>query len=63
MIDLVYSHLQMVAGVCVEFYVSTDFTSVEHTRVFLDILELYVLNDRLNYVSSDVIAYFIENCS
>ena len=59
MIDLVHSHLQMVAGVCVEFYVSTYFTSVKRTRVFLDMLELYVLNDRFNYVAPEVIAHFI----
>ena len=47
---------------CVEFCVLIDFTSVERTRGFLDTLELYVLNDRLNYITQEVMAHYIEHC-
>ena len=61
-IDLAQSHFQMLAGVCIEFCVVTRrldllfgpifrrFQSVGYVAVFLDVLEPYVLNDKLAYI-------------
>lgn len=63
-IDLAHSHFQMLAGVCVEFCVVTRrldllfgpifrrFQSVGYVTVFLDVLEPYVLNDKLSYIGT-----------
>lgn len=73
-IDLAQSHFQMLAGVCVEFCVVTRrldllfgpifrrFQSVGYTSVFLDVLEPYVLNDKLAYIAPEVMAFFVEHC-
>ena len=44
----------------VEVYCS--FTSVERNGLFLDVLEPYVLNDRLIYATPEVMANFVEHC-
>jgi vacuolar protein sorting-associated protein 8 len=73
-IDLAQSHFQMLAGVCVEFCVVTRrldllfgpifrrFHSVGYLSVFLDILEPYILNDKLDYVAPEAMAHFVEHC-
>jgi len=73
-IDLAQSHFQMLAGVCIEFCVVTRrldllfgpifrrFQSVHYTNVFLDVLEPYVLNDKLHYIAPDAMAQFVEHC-
>jgi hypothetical protein len=73
-IDLAHSHFQMLAGVCVEFCVVTRrldllfgpifrrFQSVGFIAVFLDVLEPYVLNDKLSYIAPEVMSYFVEHC-
>ena len=73
-IDLAQSHFQMLAGVCVEFCVVTRrldllfgpifrrFQEVRYTSVFLDVLEPYVLTDKLSYISPEVMAHFVEHC-
>jgi len=73
-INLAQSHFQMLAGVCVEYCVTTRrldllfgpifrrFQSVGYTAVFLDVLEPYVLNDRLSYIAPEVMSYFVEHC-
>jgi len=73
-INLAQSHFQMLAGVCVEYCVTTKrldllfgpifrrFHSVGYTAVFLDVLEPYVLNDRLSYIAPEVMSYFVEHC-
>jgi hypothetical protein len=73
-IDLAQSHFQMLAGVCVEFCVVTRrldllfgsifrrFQSVGYTSVFLDVLEPYVLNDKLAYIAPEVMSFFVEHC-
>ena len=73
-IDLAQSHFQMLAGVCVEFCVVTrrldllfgavfrKFEMVGFTSVFLDVLEPYVLNDKLSYIAPEVMAYFVDHC-
>jgi vacuolar protein sorting-associated protein 8 len=73
-IDLAHSHFQMLAGVCVEFCVATRrldllfgpifrrFQSVGFVAVFLDVLEPYVLNDKLKYIAPEVMSLFVEHC-
>lgn len=72
-IDLALSHYQMLAGVCIEFCVITRrldllfneiyqcFSNTGYTAVFLDILEPYVLNDKLKYIAPVVMSEFIEH--
>lgn len=73
-IDLAQSHFQMLAGVCVEFCVATRrldllfgpifrrFQSVGYIAIFLDVLEPYVLNDKLKYIAPEAMSYFVEHC-
>ena len=73
-IDLAQSHFQMLAGVCVEFCVVTRrldllfgsifrrFIAVGYLSVFLDILEPYILNDKLDYIAPEAMAHFVEHC-
>jgi len=73
-IDLAQSHFQMLAGVCVEFCVVTRrldllfgqiferFQSVGFTSVFLDVLEPYILNDKLSYIAPEAMSYFVNHC-
>eukprot|EP00977_Amphora_coffeiformis_P003727 scaffold742_cov165-Amphora_coffeaeformis.AAC.3 len=73
-ITLAQSHFQMLAGVCTEFCVVTRrldllygpifrrFQESGYTSVFLDVLEPYVLNDKLSYIAAEVMAYFVEHC-
>jgi WD40 repeat protein len=72
-IDLAQSHYQMLAGVCIEFCVVTRrldllfnevyqcFRNSRYTGVFLDVLEPYVLNDKLRYVAPSVMSEFIDH--
>ena len=72
-IDLAQSHYQMLAGVCIEFCVVTRrldllfseiyqcFRNTGYTAVFLDVLEPYVLNDKLKYIAPDVMSEFIDH--
>ena len=73
-IDLAQSHFQMLAGVCVEFCVVTQrldllfgqifrrFQSVGFTSVFLDVLEPYLLNDKLSYIAPEAMTHFVNHC-
>ena len=73
-LDLAQSHFQMLAGVCVEFCVVIRrldllfgpifrrFHSVGYTSVFLDVMEPYVLNDKLDYIAPEVMSHFVEHC-
>jgi vacuolar protein sorting-associated protein 8 len=73
-IDLAQSHFQMLAGVCVEFCVVTRrldllfgtifrrFEAVGYASVFLDVMQPYLLSEKLNYIAPEVMAYFIEHC-
>ena len=73
-IDLAQSHFQMLAGVCVEFCVATRrldllfgpifrrFQSAGYVAVFLDVLEPYVLNDKLKYIAPEVMSFLVEHC-
>ena len=73
-INLAQSHFQMLAGVCVEYCVTTKrldllfgpifrrFQTVGFLAIFLDVLEPYVLNDRLFYMAPEVMSFFVEHC-
>ena len=73
-LDLAQSHFQMLAGVCLEFCVVIRrldllfgpifrrFHSVGYTSVFFDVMEPYVLNDKLEYIAPEVMAHFVEHC-
>jgi hypothetical protein len=73
-IDLAQSHFQMLAGVCIEFCIMTRrpdllfndvydrFRDSGYTAVFLDVLEPYVLNDKLQYIAPEVMSQFVEHC-
>ena len=73
-IDLAQSHFQMLAGVCIEFCIVTrrldllfndvydQFKDSGYTVVFLDVLEPYVLNDKLQYIAPEVMSQFVEHC-
>jgi hypothetical protein len=64
----------MLAGVCVEFCVVVRrldllfgpifrrFLAVGQSSVFLDVLEPYVLNDKLNYIAPEAMSHFVEHC-
>ena len=73
-IDLAQSHFQMLAGVCIEFCIVTrrldllfndvydQFKDSGYTYVFLDVLEPYVLNDKLQYIAPEAMSQFVEHC-
>jgi len=73
-IDLARSHFQMLAGVCVEFCVVTKrldllfgpifrrFHAADVLSVFLDVLEPYILNDKLDYIAPEAMMHFVEHC-
>jgi hypothetical protein len=73
-ITLAQSHFQMLAGVCTEFCVVTRrwdllygpifrrFQESGYASVFLDVLEPYVLNDKLSYMAAEVMAHFVDHC-
>jgi hypothetical protein len=73
-IELARSHFQMLAGVCVEFCVVTKrldllfgpifrrFHQSGFLDVFLDVLEPYILNDKLDYIAPEAMIHFIEHC-
>jgi hypothetical protein len=72
--DLARSHFQMLAGVCIEFCVVTKrldllfgpifrrFHAAEVLSVFLDVLEPYILNDKLDYIAPEAMMHFVEHC-
>ncbi|KAL3926311.1 MAG: hypothetical protein SGBAC_013526, partial [Bacillariaceae sp.] len=73
-LELAQSHFQMLAGVCVEFCVTTKrldllfgpifsrFASAGFLSTFLDVLEPYILNDKLDYIAPEAMAHFVEHC-
>jgi hypothetical protein len=73
-LELAQSHFQMLAGVCVEFCVTTKrldllfgpifgrFASVRYLSTFLDVLEPYILNDKLDYIAPEAMTHFVEHC-
>jgi vacuolar protein sorting-associated protein 8 len=75
-VDLAQSHFQMLAGVCVEFCLVTRrldllfgqiFRRFQNSGfpfavpVFLDVLEPYILSDKLSYIAPEAMACFIDH--
>jgi len=73
-IDLAQSHFQMLAGVCIEFCITTlrldilfhqitpRFNTAGHLPIFLDVLEPYILSDRLRILAPEVMVQFVKHC-
>ncbi|KAL7552323.1 hypothetical protein ACHAWF_015556, partial [Thalassiosira exigua] len=73
-LDLAESHFEMLSGVCIEFCTVTRrldllfgpifrrFYDARFINVFLDVMETYVLNDRLKYVAPEAMALFVSHC-
>lgn len=72
-VDLAHGHFQMLAGVCIDFCSVTRrldllfgavfdcFESARFTEVFFDVLEPYVLDDRIDYIAPQAMTYFIQH--
>jgi hypothetical protein len=68
------SHFEMLSGVCIEFCVVTRrldllfgpifrcFYEARFINVFLDIIETYVLNDKLKYIAPEAMVMFVAHC-
>jgi len=73
-IDLAHGHFQMLAGVCIDFCVVTRrldllfgpvfdcFKFAQYVSVFFDVLEPYVLNEKLDYIAPEAMTFFIDHC-
>mmetsp|Transcript_21775 Transcript_21775/g.44724 ORF Transcript_21775/g.44724 Transcript_21775/m.44724 type:complete len:1644 (+) Transcript_21775:148-5079(+) len=72
-IDLVQSHFQMIAGVCLEYCtvigrldllfgtIFNRFAASNQTRVILELLEPYILQGSIAYLDPEVLAAFVEH--
>ena len=72
-IDLLQSHYQMIAGVCIEFCVVLErldllfgdifnqFVAASQTRTFLDLLEPYILCEKITHLAPEIMAAYIDN--
>lgn len=72
--DLAHSHFEMLSGVCIEFCTTTKrldllfgpifrcFYDARYINVFLDVMEAYVLNDRLRYIAPEAMSLFVAHC-
>jgi len=72
-IDLVLSHFQMIAGVCIEFCVVVErldllfgtifnrFVAANQARVLLDLLEPYVLQEKITFLGPEVMQSFVDH--
>eukprot|EP00985_Skeletonema_marinoi_P020986 scaffold12631_cov133-Skeletonema_marinoi.AAC.6 len=68
------SHFEMLSGVCIEFSVVTRrldllfgpifrcFYEARFINVFLDVMETYVLNDKLTYIAPEAMVMFVAHC-
>jgi len=71
---LLNTHFQMLAGVCVEFCVVSrrldqlygeifeKFQKSGNSSIFFEVLEPYIMNDKLKYVTAEVMAQFVNHC-
>jgi hypothetical protein len=71
---LLNTHFQMLAGVCIEFCVVSrrldllygeifdKFQKSGNSSIFFDVLEPYIMNDKLKYVTAEVMAQFVNHC-
>jgi len=73
-LNLAESHFEMLSGVCLEFCMVTRrldllfgpifrcFYDARYINVFLDIMETYILNDRLKYIAPEAMVLFVSHC-
>jgi len=73
-LNLAESHFEMLSGVCLEFCIVTRrldllfgpifrcFYDARYINVFLDIMETYILNDRLKYIAPEAMVLFVSHC-
>jgi len=73
-INFAHSHFEMLSGVCFEYCIVTRrldllfgrifqcFYEARYINVFLDVMESYILNDKLKYVAPEAMALFVEHC-
>lgn len=71
---LLHTHFQMLAGVCIEFCVVSKrldllygeifekFCKSGNNSIFFEVLEPYIMNDKLKYVTAEVMARFVDHC-
>lgn len=73
-LNLAQSHFEMLSGVCLEYCVVMKrldllfgpifrcFYEARYINVFLDVMETYILNDRLRYIAPEVMVLFVAHC-
>ncbi|KAL7538868.1 hypothetical protein ACHAXR_009417, partial [Thalassiosira sp. AJA248-18] len=73
-LNLAESHFEMLSGVCLEFCIVTRrldllfgpifrcFYEARYINVFLDVMETYVLNDKLKYIAPEAMVLFVAHC-
>jgi hypothetical protein len=73
-LNFAQSHFEMLSGVCIEFCVVTRrldllfcpifrcFYEARFINVFLDVMETYVLNDKLTYIAPEAMVMFVAHC-
>ena len=73
-LNLAQSHFEMLSGVCLEYCVTMKrldllygpifrcFYEARYINVFLDVMETYILNDRLNYIAPEAMVLFVAHC-
>lgn len=73
-LNLAQTHFEMLSGVCLEYCVTMKrldllfgpifrcFYEARYINVFLDIMQTYILNDRLRYIAPEVMVLFVAHC-
>lgn len=73
-LNLAESHFEMLSGVCLEFCIVTKrldllfgpifrcFYEARYINVFLDVMETYILNDRLKFIAPEAMVLFVSHC-
>ncbi|KAL3802605.1 hypothetical protein HJC23_011929 [Cyclotella cryptica] len=73
-LNLAHSHFEMLSGVCLEYCVVMKrldllfgpifrcFYEARYINVFLDVMETYILNDRLRYIAPEAMVLFVAHC-
>lgn len=73
-LNLAQSHFEMLSGVCLEYCVTMKrldllfgpifrcFYEARYINVFLDVMETYILNDRLRYIAPEAMVLFLAHC-
>lgn len=73
-LNLAQSHFEMLSGVCLEYCVTMRrldllfgpifrcFYEARYINVFLDVMETYILNDRLRYIAPEAMVLFVAHC-